>query len=107
MKFNLEEFLNVVSVVAPAILTLIPGAHDIAVLVPVIISAIKEAEALARATGPEKKAHALAMVDDAITLLNATGRVHLDPETAHGVADRGIDVVIGVINLIQRAHNET
>lgn len=103
MKFDLDGFLGIVSMIAPAILAGIPNGAQIAPLIPVIITAIKDAEALAEATGPEKKTHALNIVDAAVELTNAFGKVHLDPGTAHNVASSGIDTVIGTISLIEGA----
>lgn len=104
MKFDLDGFLGIVSLIGPAILAAIPGGAQMAVLIPVIVTAIKEAEALKDATGPEKKAHVLNIVDASVTVANAVGNVHLDPVKVHDVASSGIDTVIGTISLIEGAH---
>lgn len=103
VKFDLDKFLSVVSIVGPLVLMNVPGGQNIAVLLPTIINGIKEAEAIAGATGPEKKAHVMALVADAVTVANATGRIHIDVAEVQGVVSNGIDVVIGVINVIQGA----
>jgi hypothetical protein len=101
--FNLDQFLAVVSLIAPVLLMAVPGGAGIAVLIPTIVNAIKEAEQIQGATGPEKKAHVLAIVMAAVAVANATGSVKLNPEEVNTVAGYAIDVVIGTIHIIEGA----
>lgn len=100
-KFDLDKFLSIVSILGPAILMVVPGGAQIAVLIPKIVSAIQEAEALPNSTGPEKKAHVLKIVDAAVAVLNATGRVVLDPAQIQAIAGSAIDLVISIVNVIE------
>ena len=76
---------------------------SLAPLIPTILNAIKEAEQIQGATGPEKKGHVLAVVDAAVAVVNQVGQVHLDPAEVHQVAGTAIDTIIGVIHLIDAA----
>lgn len=102
-KFDLDQFLSIVGLIAPVILLAVPGGAGIAVLIPTIVNAIKEAEQINAATGPEKKAHVLAIVMAAVAVANATGAVKLNPEEVSTVAGYAIDVVIGTIHVIEGA----
>lgn len=103
VKFDFHKFLQIVASVGPILLTLVPGGAAVATLVPVIISAIGEAEQIKGATGAEKKAHVLEIVAASVTVANTTGKVRLDPAEVQTVAGNGIDAVIGTVHVIQGA----
>jgi hypothetical protein len=102
-KFDLKKFLAILNAIAPVILLTVPGGEKVALLVPVIVGAIGEAQAIPGATGPEKKAHVLAIVAASVTTANATGKVTLDPAEVAAVADKGIDAVVGTIHVVNGA----
>lgn len=99
MNANLQKFLSILAAVGPAILgAAVPGAQ---VFIPVIIGAIGEAQAIKGATGPQKKAHVLAIVTSAVTLANATHQIPaLDAPLVLSTVGSGIDTVIGTIHII-------
>ena len=103
MAFDLKKFLSVVTAVGPLVLLSVPGGEKLGPLLPVIVAAIGDAEQLKGATGPEKKAHVLAILAAAVTTANATGKVHLDLAEVQAVADKGIDAVIGTLHVIHGA----
>lgn len=103
MKFNLTKFLGIVNALAPVVLLAVPGGAVIAPIVPVIVNAITEAEQISGASGPEKKAHVLNIVDAAVVTANATGKVHINPTEAADAASHGIDAVIGAVAVIEGA----
>jgi len=103
MKFDFRKFLAVVGAVGPMVLTMVPGAGVIAPLIPVIIHAIGEAEAIKGATASEKKQHVLAVVEAGVASANATGKVKLDLAEVLEVSSTGIDTVIGTVNIIAKA----
>jgi hypothetical protein len=103
MKFNLDQFLRLASVLAPPIIASLPNGQKIAPLVPVIIGAIALAESLPDTPGPQKKAVVQGMVRAGVQVTNASGAVELDPHAIDAIADNGIDAVIGAINETQRA----
>ena len=87
---KLTKFLDIIKLVAPVILASVPKGDKIAPLVPVIANGIAEAEQIKGASGAEKKAHVLSIVDAGVTSVNATGKLHLDPSEVHeiGMPDR-------------------
>lgn len=106
MKFHLGAFVNVLRVLGPAVLATVPGGEKIAPLIPTITGAIEEAEAIRGASGAEKKAHVLGIVQAGIATANATGKVSLDPAAVQTVAANGIDAVIGALNVVKAAHGQ-
>jgi hypothetical protein len=107
MKFNLGKFLAVVSQIGPVILAATPGAEKFGPIVGEVVGAIKAAEQIKGATGPEKKAHVLAIAKAAVNAANTTGKVKIDPATVDQVVGAGVDTVIGTIGLIEGAHDQT
>lgn len=107
MKFNLGKFLAVVSQIGPVILAATPGAERFGPIVGEVVGAIKEAEQIKGASGPEKKAHVLAIAKAAVNTANASGKVKIDPNTVDQVVGAGVDTVIGTIGLIEDAHDQT
>lgn len=94
---------SLISLIVPIIGIAIP---QIAPLIPVITSAIHEAESLKNATGPEKKAHALALVQDAVDATNTlTEPDVLDLDATLDTASKVIDAAVGVANVIKNVQN--
>jgi hypothetical protein len=102
-KFDLKKFLQVLQIVGPVVLTLVPGGGVAAVLIPTIIHAIGEAEQIKGAKGPEKKAHVMEIVDSAVAVANATSKTKLDPAEVKATVDKGIDTVISTIHVVEGA----
>jgi hypothetical protein len=103
MKVKLDAFIGAVKAFAPLVLLAVPGGQQIAQHVGRVTDAIIEAEQIAGATGPEKKAHVQGVLRAGVLEANATGKVHLDPAEAAAVADKGIDTVIAVLHLVHGA----
>lgn len=100
-----SKFADTVKVVGPVVLSVIPGVPP--VLGPVIIHAISEAENLKGATGAQKKAHALNLINDSLNAVNAVkGETVLDPQQIVPAVSQGIDAVITTVNAVQAAHAE-
>jgi hypothetical protein len=84
----------------PLILSFIPQLP--AVLVPVIVQGIQEAEQMTGASGADKKQHVVALVHLAIQTINATkGREVISPAVIT-VVDRAIDTAISIVNLVAK-----
>src|SRR5438093_987275 len=84
------NWLELVKQLAPVVLGAIPQIPK--PLIPDIVDGIHEAEGLTKATGAEKKAHALGLVGDAITGVNAAkGHTVIDPHVVTDVVGQGID----------------
>lgn len=98
----MSKWLTLAANLAPLILGAIPGLH--AALIPAIVAGIQDAEALPSASGADKKAHVLGLVNDAVAGINAsTSKTTLDPTTTLTTASAAIDTTVGVINLIHGA----
>jgi len=86
--------------IGPMILAMIPATRPIATIVP---GAIAAAEDMIQATGAEKKAAALRLVDAGVTATNvAAGHEAIDPSAAHAVASSAIDAIVATTNLWSR-----
>lgn len=81
----------------PLILSFIPGLP--AVLVPVIVQGIQEAEQM-KGTGPEKKQHVINEVHLAIQTINTTKGREVIPASVIAIVDRAIDTGISIVNLV-------
>lgn len=103
MKFNLHKFLSIVEVVGPVVLASVPHGEKIAPMIPTITNAIGEAEQIKGASGAEKKAHVLSIVQAGVATANATGKVTLDPAEVATIASHGVDAVIGTVHAIEHA----
>ena len=103
MKFNLHKFLSLVKLLGPAVLVSVPGGEKIAPHVDTIVNAIGEAEQIKGASGAEKKARVLSIVQAGVKTANATGKVQLDPLEVQAIASDGIDAVIGTVHVIEGA----
>lgn len=97
------SWLSILKTVGPYAALAIPGAGPFAPLIPVIIGAIGEAEAIKGATGPEKKAHVVAIAKAATVTINATaGKQVVDPSTVAETTDAIVDAAVGATNVIQQ-----
>lgn len=98
----MTKWLDVVKSLAPVIIAIV--APGLAPLGTVIASAITEAEQLAGASGPDKKAHVVAIASDAAAAINLTAKkTVVDPATVASSAGSAIDVVVSVANMIHNA----
>jgi hypothetical protein len=98
-----STFGDLVKVFAPLILTaVVPGG---AILGPLVADAIAMAEdTLGPGTGPQKKASVQKVVGDGVTIVNAVkGTVVLDPAIVTQQVGTAIDLIIGIINEVQKA----
>ena len=102
-KLTGNKWFQLITGLAPLILANVKGGDKIAPVIPVIVSGIQEAEEIAGASGPDKKAHVLKTVDAGVAAANATGKVQLDPAEVQQVASDGIDAVIGTIHVVEGA----
>src|SRR5262245_54998420 len=103
-KWNL--FKVIVGQAAPILLPLVPGGTTLTPLIPVIVQGIQEAEEIAEASGPEKKAHVINLATAAATALNATGKVQVDVTAVQQVAATGIDTVVAAVNVVKDSHEK-
>jgi len=96
------NWLDLLKVLGPAIVaTTVPGG---ALLAPLIIQGIQEAEGLKGATGPEKKAHVVGLVRAGITTANLVAKKDvLSPTESVATVSAAIDAVVGAVNLVQQA----
>lgn len=98
------DFLKILTQVGPIILLMNPAT---ATLAPVIIHAISEAQ-LIKGTGAEKKAHAMAVVNDAVIIghnANVTG--FENPAALLATVDNGIDTVVGAVKVVEGTKKAT
>jgi hypothetical protein len=87
--------------IGPLILAAIPATRAIAPIVPVAVAA---AEDMIRATGSEKKAAAMQLVEAGVTATNvAAGHEAIDPSAARAVAAGAIDLIVATTNLWSRS----
>lgn len=89
----MPKWLEVLKAIGPTILAFTPAAP----LMPVIIEGIALAEQLPGASGPQKKAVVLKLVEKAEQGASAMGK---PPKAGSWVslADNGIDTVVGAVN---------
>lgn len=95
----MSKWLDVLKTIGPMVVAAtVPGG---AVLAPIIVHAIAEAEALPGASGQEKKAHALELVKAGAEGVNAAAQKQvLDPQLVHDTAENGIEAVVGAVNIV-------
>jgi len=98
----MQKWLTLVTGLLPFILSVtIPGLP--AMLVPVVIQGIYEAEQIKGARGPDKKQHVLSLVNLTITTTNAAAnRTVIDATKVMPVVDRAIDTGIAIVNLLAK-----
>lgn len=98
---ELMKWLDILKVVGPIVAMSIPGAQP---LVPVIVAAIGEAEAIPGASGAEKKAHVVNVAIAAAEGVNVAAKKQImDPTTVSQTTSSAIDTIVGVTNLVQQA----
>lgn len=83
----------------PVILSFIPNLP--AVLVPVIVQGIQEAEQM-KGSGAEKKQHVVNLVHLAIQTINTTQKRELISPAVIVVVDRAIDTAVSIVNLVAK-----
>jgi hypothetical protein len=94
------NWLKLIEQLAPIVLAATPAAP----LAPFVAIGIAHAEALKGASGPDKQAHALAIVNAGIQATNAvTGKDLIDPAIANQTALSAIDTVVNVANIVSKA----
>jgi hypothetical protein len=99
-----SDFFNILKIVAPVILMVVPGGAALAPLVPLIVTGIADAQKKPGATGPEKKAFVMQLVSDAVVGANVVKPGTLDPATITDAADEAVDAVIATVQAVQTAH---
>lgn len=101
---DLNQWLAIAALLAPAVLTRVKGGEKIAPFIPAITQGVIEAEQIKGASGAQKKAHVLNLVPVAVGVANATGKTHLDPVVIGSIVDSGIDAVIKAVNAVHATH---
>lgn len=107
----MNKWLSLLNVLAPIVLVTVPGGAAFAPLVSTVIHGISEAQQIAGASGPEKKAHVLALVQDSVNVSNvaaaAAGKaVPFDPAAINATASVAIDAVVSTVNAVHAAHDQ-
>jgi hypothetical protein len=102
MGFPWRKFATIAKVIAPVVLSTIPSVPP--VLGPLVSHAIMEAEGVPGATGADKKAHVLAILNDALVTAAALGKPIGNPVVIVPAVSQGVDAVITTIKAIQLAH---
>lgn len=98
---KLKQFLEILASVGPMILSLLPETAPFA---PLVSQAIAAAEQIPGATGPQKKAIAVSIVQIAAQAGDqAAGRTVVDPATLGSLVSQGIDTTVAAVNLVQAA----
>lgn len=94
------SWLDILKFIGPTIVAaVVPHGRDLA---PIIVDAITAAEQLKGATGADKKAHALTLVEQGAAGANAVaGKTLIDPKEAASTAGVAIDAVVKTVNLIR------
>ncbi len=98
----MPKWLEILKQLGPMVVaTVVPGG---AILAPIIVGAIAEAETIKGATGAQKKAAALNLVKAGAAGANAVaGKQVIDPAKAVAAAESGIDTVVSVVNIAHDA----
>lgn len=91
------KWLQILKVLGPAILSLIPGVSPI--IIPTVIHAIETAEETKK-SGTDKKIAVLAIANDAVTVTNSIAKKEvIGPDVIPAVSN-GIDAVITAVNAV-------
>jgi hypothetical protein len=101
---SLSKWLELVKVLAPTILTVVPHADRIGPFVPLVLHGIEVAEGMKGATGADKKAAAIDLIATGLLGANATGTVKIDVEGVTTAASSAIDAIITAANGVHKAH---
>lgn len=104
MAMNFKQWSGILTMVLPLVLMLVPGGAALAPVASVILKGMLDAQAKVGATGPEKKAFVLALVNDATAGTELIKPHTIDPALTAQAAGQAIDAVITVVNAIQTAH---
>jgi hypothetical protein len=100
-----DDWLRLVTLLAPVVLMAVPKAAPIA---PYVIAGITEAEQIKGASGPDKKTHALNVVEDGIKAINAvTASNKVLPAEGRAIAADVIDTVVMITNIVARSAANT
>ena len=94
---NLKSWINAITKIAPIILAAVPGVPPL--LVPAIIKGIHAAEAIPGATGPEKLAAAIEIIDASATAINEAKPNTIKVSEINSAVKHGIETVIAVTNI--------
>lgn len=102
MSFNFGKILQFA---APLILQTIPGKPgDITRKIgPSVISAIVDAQKIPGATGQEKKAHVLAIANDALDVVDASG-IEMPRQDALVAVSSAVDTIVATAHVIDGTH---
>jgi hypothetical protein len=96
------NWIALLKTLAPVILSTIPGMPPI--IIPLVVHGIETAESLSHATGAEKKAAVLDLVQTGILAVNAATKSDaVDPVAVAGVVSMGIDTAVDAVNLVHQA----
>lgn len=102
MKISKAKFLQVLMTVGPVILMTVGVPPEI--VLPAL-HAIGAAQDIAGASGADKKTHAIAIVKDAIAIVNtAEGVPILDPALVEAAVSAGIDATLASMKAVEHAH---
>jgi len=92
------KWLEILKVIGPSILSLIPGVAP--AIIPVVVHGIETAEATMK-SGADKKAAVISIANDAVTVTNSVAKKEvIGPEVISAVSN-GIDAVISSVNAIK------
>jgi len=97
-----RRFADVVVRVAPVVLSVVPGVPP--GLGPLISHAIIEAEAIHGASGADKKAHVMNIVNDALATADSVGKPIGDASVIVPAVSAATDAVISTVNAVKAAH---
>lgn len=92
---KLGSFFKKVGKVAPIIMAFTP----LAPFAPIVTAAIQEAEAIKGATGPEKLAHVVNIVEQAATAAQAAGK-SVNPDEVKAAATTVVSGIVQTVNAL-------
>lgn len=98
---KLGTFFDILKAAAPIVLAMNPVTAPIAALVvPLVVHAMSEAESNAMGAA-QKKARAMAIVSDGVTLAHGAGVAGFeDPAAVLAAVSQGIDVAVDTVHII-------
>ena len=100
----LMKWLDLVKNLAPLILASVPGVP--AVIVPAVIHGILTAEQIPNATGAQKKAYVLDLVQTGLETTNsAAGKQVIETASTVAAVSSGIDATVNAINAVHSVTN--
>jgi hypothetical protein len=93
----MSAWLRTLEAIGSLVLAAWPATRPFA---PIIVGAVSSAEDMLNATGSEKKAAALRVVDAGVAALNtAADRDVVKPADAHAIASVAIDALVTTVNV--------